>query len=46
MIVINETDFRQRFGDDWRYDILINHDLATQRWKDIFESWKSRGLID
>lgn len=42
---IAPSDFVSRFGDVLDYEILINSDNITPRWIEIFERWKSEGVI-
>lgn len=38
-------DFKQKFGDDYRFDSIINHENCTPMWKRVFEEWKHRGIL-
>lgn len=44
--VINLSDFEGMFGKVWNYDILFNHENATEMWRKLFNDWKKRGIID
>ena len=44
-LLIIESDFIAMFGENWDYNVLVNSDKATPRWKEIFNSWKSRGIL-
>ena len=45
-IAVTIESFSNMFGDDWSFDKLINHENITPAWKDIFETWKDRGLLN
>mgnify|MGYP001327126318 FL=1 len=45
-IAVYEDDFIERFGTDWNFDTLYNHENVTPRWKEIFQSWKERGILN
>ena len=43
---VEKEFFEEMFGDSYDYEELINHEKATERWKEIFSYWKSEGIIN
>lgn len=38
--------FEERFDNLIDYDNLINHKNATDGWKQVFDNWKQRGILN
>ena len=39
-------EFLNRFGDDYRFDSIYNHENTTPAWRKLFEEWKHRGILE
>ena len=45
-LIIKKQDFVSRFGETITHDNFINHPNCTPAWKDVFDEWKEKGLIE
>ena len=45
-LLIIESDFIAMFGENWDYNVLVNSNKATPRWKEIFNNLNSRGILN
>lgn len=43
---ITVNDFEEKFGKEYTYESLYNHENATEMWKKLFKGWKERGIIN
>ena len=44
--VIKKDKFDEIFDGKTSYEKLINHENCTDGWKEIFNIWKEKGLIE
>ena len=45
-IQIEIAIFNERFTSVDNYEELISHTNCTPAWKEVFDSWKQRGLLN
>lgn len=47
---IKVVDFEDKFGTvaqhQFRYEYLFNHENSTEAWKNIFDAWKTEGVLN
>jgi len=43
---VEEDFFNNRFDNLRDYESLYNHENATPIWKNVFNSWKERGILN
>lgn len=43
---IEKSKFEQRFDGLYKYSSLTGHENATSAWKDLFDEWKEKGILN
>ncbi len=43
---VDKISFERIFGDITDYEELKNHENSTKRWKEIFDYWKEKGILN